>query len=61
MGGVDLHALLIDEPSKFWKTHQKLFHVKDISDEFKELFTLMTLEDPEKRMTIEEIKRSIFF
>mmetsp|Transcript_11689 Transcript_11689/g.16423 ORF Transcript_11689/g.16423 Transcript_11689/m.16423 type:complete len:317 (-) Transcript_11689:84-1034(-) len=55
----DMYDLLQNDTETFWAIHQEIVspNVK-MSDSFKALFESMTREDPAKRATLEEIKKS---
>jgi len=61
--GVNLNYLLHSNPPEFWKKHcefQKR-NPSDFPEDFKDLFMGMTKEDPRKRLTIPDIKRSVWY
>jgi hypothetical protein len=58
--GFDLYDLLKKNPSIFWRAHEDIFNYKGKDEEFKDLFLVMTRADPDKRVTMQEIKESAF-
>lgn len=52
-----------NDTEKFWEKHEEMLGEKvgHFSSEFKELFTMMTAENPEKRATTDQIKRSKWY
>jgi len=56
------YKLMRKDEDKFWKTHSKYRGNPEFySKEFKELFRMMVEEDPEDRITFEEIKKSKWY
>lgn len=56
------YKLMRKDDDKFWKTHSKYRGNPEFySKEFKELFKMMLEEDPEDRITIEEVKKNKWY
>mmetsp|Transcript_30872 Transcript_30872/g.28060 ORF Transcript_30872/g.28060 Transcript_30872/m.28060 type:complete len:312 (-) Transcript_30872:45-980(-) len=59
---MNLYKKLQENPKEFWATHGAYQQGKDVfSQEFKDLFQGMTEQDPEERLTIEEVKNSDWY
>lgn len=61
--GVDFFKLLEENPKSFWKTHCEI-HSKDPEfwdKDFRMLFQGMTKQNPDQRVTIEQLKESPWF
>ncbi len=58
--GYDLYDLLMKDKLRYWQAHEEITHTEE-SAEFKELFTSMVCIEPERRFTIEEIKKSKWY
>ena len=60
---MDLYALLQNDIDMFWENHAELLGlpIEFFSPDFKELFYIMTREDPEERATIADIKKSSWY
>ncbi len=52
------YHLLMKQPTNYWEKMKKLVHV---SDELRELFLRMVCENPEKRLSIDDIRASNWF
>ncbi len=61
--GVNLYRLLQTDNKKFWETHLKRKEMKAeyFDDDFKDLFTHMTKENPQERATLKDIKESNWY
>jgi len=60
--GFDLYYLLHHEPENFWKAHKSFNGIHQrLSNDFKDLFIMMTREDPAQRITLAEIKRTQWY
>jgi len=56
----DMYDLLQNNQDEFWSIHEDISH-REQSKSFKELFISMVNKEPEKRPTIEEIKKSAWY
>lgn len=63
ISGVNFSQLLHTGDPKFWKEHCKVQKKTEafFDEDFKELFLAMTNPDPEKRATIQDIKKSKWY
>jgi len=61
--GENLYQLLQHDNEKFWRMHEHLSKQAkhEFVPEFKELFTMMTKENPEERFTIQQVKESAWY
>jgi len=61
--GVNLYQLLQNDNKSFWQKHCELQGKEDsyYSEEFRELFNMMTRGNPDERATIESIKASKWY
>lgn len=61
--GFDMYELLQNDPDHFWQKHTEIQKKPESywDKSFKELFQMMTREDPSSRASIESIKRNAWF
>jgi len=62
INGYNLFELMMTQPEIFWEIHRELAeNPEHFSQEFKELFFSMTQMEPEKRISLEQIKQSKWY
>jgi len=60
--GINLEKILHEDQAKFWATHQHFRSIsEDVDEEIVRLINGMTKLSPEKRYSIEEIKKNSWF
>jgi len=60
---LDIYATVEEDSSQFWELQAKRLKTspENFSEEFRELFMMMTRVDPERRATLDDIKKSKWY
>lgn len=59
--GVNLYQLAQKKSTLFWDMHKKLLGDVQFSSDFKNFFLSMIREDPSERITMDQIKRNVWY